>query len=507
MRVLVTGGTGIVGQAAVAALIRRGHLVRVLSRHARRDVTAQNDAVEAREGDVANASSIHGSADGCDAVLHAAGVVDESPPDRTYERVNVAGTRAIVREATRAGVRKLVFVSSLGADRGGSPYHASKRAAEAICREFTGRWTVIRPGPVYGPADHHVSVLLQMVRTLPAMPTIGDGELRFQPVWHEDVGLALAMAVERDDLQSRTLELGGRELTNQNDLVRQMSALVGRDPPQLPLSNRVASLAIRALGAAGIGVPFNQSQLQMLIEGNRIEDGGSNALIEVFGVEPMPLAEGLKRLLDAQPEQLPAAGIGTLKRKRLWADIHGSRLNADELFRYLREHLPELMPALVGMDAERRNVGTIEQGATLTLNLPLRGHAQVRVAEVQEHRITLLTVAGHPLAGAVRFLIEERAAALRVEVHVYERPATVVDYVVMRTAGEWMQRATWTAFIKNLARASGGKVNEVHRWDEDLRGEQARLVEEWLGSLSRRLQQSISDRHKVLHIVGSDDAQ
>jgi NADH dehydrogenase len=506
MRVLVTGGTGIVGQAAVAALVRRGHAVRVLSRHARRDVTDENTTLEARDGDVANALSIYGSADGCDAVVHAAGVVDESPPDRTYERVNVAGTRSIVREAMRAGVPKLVFVSSLGADRGGSAYHASKRAGEAICREFNGQWVVMRPGPVYGPGDHHVSVLLQMVRTLPAVPTIGDGKLRFQPVWHEDLGLALALAVERDDLASRTLDLGGRELTCQNELVHQMSALVGRDPPQLRLSNQLASFGIRALGAVGIGVPFNQSQLQMLVEGNRIDDGGTNALIGVFAVEPLPLAEGLQRLLDTQPEQLSADGIGTLKRKRLWADIHGSRLDADELFQYLRDHLPELMPAIVRMDAERRGVGTIEPGATLTLSLPMRGHAQVRVAEVQERRITLLTVAGHPLAGAVRFLVTGRGHALRVEVHVYERPATVVDYVAMRTAGEWLQRATWTAFIRNLARAAGGKASEVERWDEDLSRDQALRVEEWLGSLSRRLQQSIAGRHKALHIVGTDGA-
>ena len=127
MKVLVTGGTGVVGQGVVSALVQRGHAVRLFTRHAERDMRRWPSGVEPWPGDVSDASSVALSAEGCAAVVHVAGIVDETPPQLTFERVNVEGTRLVVREAERAGVRKLVFVSSLGAERGESPYHRSKR--------------------------------------------------------------------------------------------------------------------------------------------------------------------------------------------------------------------------------------------------------------------------------------------------------------------------------------------------------------------------------------------
>ena len=132
MRVLVTGGTGVVGTSAVTALRARGHALRVLTRHADTAATDGDGDVEFWTGDVADAESIRGAAAGCDAVLHLVAIVDESPPSRTFESVNVAGTANVLAEAARSSVPRFVFVSSLGAEHGRSGYHASKRAAEAL---------------------------------------------------------------------------------------------------------------------------------------------------------------------------------------------------------------------------------------------------------------------------------------------------------------------------------------------------------------------------------------
>src|SRR5688500_5353773 len=89
MKVLVTGGSGVVGQSAITALLKRGHAVRLLSRGAAEDVKAWPAGVESWPGDVASPASVAGSADGCQVVLHLVGVVDEAPPERTFDRVNV----------------------------------------------------------------------------------------------------------------------------------------------------------------------------------------------------------------------------------------------------------------------------------------------------------------------------------------------------------------------------------------------------------------------------------
>src|SRR6185437_7474028 len=174
--------------------------VRILTRNAGRGDMEWPSDVEGWAGDVSHEKSIRGSAKGCDVVLHLAGIVEEAPPGRTFQSVNIDGTRYMVLEAERSGIRKFVYLSSLGAERGKSAYHKSKYVAEDVVRGFSRDWLVLRPGAVYGPGDEHVSVLLQLVRTLPVVPTIGDGEQPFQPIWHEDLAEALAMAVERDDL-------------------------------------------------------------------------------------------------------------------------------------------------------------------------------------------------------------------------------------------------------------------------------------------------------------------
>jgi uncharacterized protein YbjT (DUF2867 family) len=353
VRVLVTGGTGVVGATTVTALLQRGHAVRLLSRHAERDAKQWPHGVTPWPGDVAREATVNGAADGCDAVLHLVAIVEERPPDVTFDRVNVQGTRHLVTEAERAGVRTFVYVSSLGADAGDSPYHRSKRAGEDIVRQFRGgRYVIVRPGAVYGPGDEHISILVKMMRVSPVVPVVGGGDKEFQPIWHEDAAEAIAMAAEREDLTGRTLELAGVERTCQRDLMERLRPLIEREPLRVPIPEFLASLGIKAAETLGMELPFSDSQMTMLLEGNTLPATSENALTTVFGITPTPLAAGLAKLADASPEQLPSEGVGTLERKRFWADIAGSRYGVDALFELVRSQFSELMPRLVDIDAE-----------------------------------------------------------------------------------------------------------------------------------------------------------
>jgi nucleoside-diphosphate-sugar epimerase len=484
MKVLVTGGTGVVGTATIAQLVENGHEVRLLSRHAAHDARQWASGVEPWPGDVSSSGTLAGAADGCEVVLHLAGIVEEEPPDRTYDSVNVAGTRNVLAEAERAGSRRFVYVSSLGADRGSSPYHESKRAGEQLTRQFAREWVICRPGSVYGPGDDQLSLLLRMVRTLPAVPVIGDGEQAIQPIWHEDLGAALALVVERDDLAGRELDLAGPEMTTQNDLVERMSRITAREPMRLPLPDFAASTGIKVLGAVGIEVPFNDSQVTMLREGVIIADPRLNALTEVLHVEPTGLDAGLEMLADAQAEQLPSEGVGSLKRKRFWADIRSSRRSPEELLEHFRTHFQELAPGFMEVGAEPGTPSTIDDGETLTLSLPVRGNVQVRVVELSARRITMVTLEGHPLAGTVRFLSEPRGECVRFEVQVYDRAANVVDLVMMRTLGDLLQNRSWETIVSNVIEASGGEAErEVESESTTLEGEEAEAIERWSDEL------------------------
>ncbi|MDB4907775.1 MAG: NAD-dependent epimerase/dehydratase [Gemmatimonadetes bacterium] len=484
MRVLVTGGSGVVGTSTITALLQRGHSVVLLSRHAQKDARQWPHGVTAHPGDVADPRTLQGAADGCDAVLHLVAVVEEEGPNATFERVNVEGTRNVVREAERAGVTRFVYVSSLGAAEGKSPYHQSKRKGEAIVRDFHGDWLVVRPGNVYGPGDEQISLLLRMIRTLPVVPLIGNGAQRFQPLWHEDAAEALALAVERGELVHKALDLAGPEVVTQRGLAEQLITLTGRDVKLADVPEVVTSLGIKALGFLGVDVPFSDSQMQMLDEGNVIPNGSENALTTVFGLAGTRLHQGLARLSEAQPEQVPGEGVGSLRRKRYWGEVRGSALAPGGIIQHLRENFPFLTPDYMDTAAEPGAPRRVDLGETLTLSLPLRGNMQVRVVEVEACKVTMLTLSGHPLAGAVRFLAEDRGTCVRFEVQVYDRAASIVDWVAMRTVGERLQDAAWVELVeKTLAAAGGVQVAPVTHEAESLDELQAEKIEEWIDGL------------------------
>jgi len=483
MRVLVTGGTGVVGTATVTELLRRGHTVRLLSRHATEESRQWPYGVEAWDASVADADAIRGAAEGCGAVVHLVAIVSESPPEATFERVNVQGTRNVVAEAERAQVVRLVYISSLGCDRGSSPYHKSKLEGEQIALASSVDTTVLRISSIYGPGDEIISLLVKMVRTLPAVPTINDGDDVFQPMWVEDAAQAIVTCMERDDLNHDVLEIAGPDTTSMNDVIDRLRKLTGREPVAIPVPGVLAVLGSRLAAAVGMDVPLDAGQVTMLEEGNVIHDPAGNAL-DRLGVTPTSLADGLAKLVDALPEQLPDAGVGALMRKRVWADIAGATLSPELLFERFRTRFAELTPDTMDMGAEPGTPAQPTEGATITMALPVRGNVQVRVEELTPRSMTLITLEGHPLAGAVRFLSEQRGEDVRFEVQVYDRPANAADWMVMRSIGQPMQLATWRTLVERVVNESGGRAPDGVQTDvESLDALQAERVEAWLRDL------------------------
>lgn len=499
MKVLVTGGTGVVGAAAVRSLLAAGHSVRLFSRHARRDAERwQGSDVTAKEGSVADASEVAGAAEGCDAVLHIAGIVEERPPQVTFDAVNVGGTRNLLAEAEVAGVKRFVHVSSLGADSGASAYHVSKRQAEELVRRFPGDWLILRPGNVYGPGDEVLSYLLQAVRSAPAVPVIDGGDQPFQPLHAEDLGAALAVAVTRTDLSRQVLLLAGPEVTTTQDVLDRLARLTGRDPVRLPVPGALAALGAQAASLLGVRVPLNDDKVTMLREGNVIPPGEVNALTEVLGVTPIPLDEGLRRLASTQPEQLE--GTGTLTRRRYWAFLAGVQRTPQDLFSEFRRRFFELVPESTVREAgEATGRPRLEPGSVLTLSLPFRGNVQVRIVEVTDTELTLVTVAGHPLAGSNTFRFAGTPGVdLRFEVETCDRSATLLDELSMVPFGGFLKRFTWTTVVEETARMAGALPPvEVETEEHPLTGDEEKAaladLEKRVGSLAKQDERELQE--------------
>lgn len=481
MRILVTGGTGVIGAGVIHELLGRGHSVRLLSRHAREDAR-QWDGVEAFAGDIADAKSIAGAAADIDLVLHIAGIAEESD-DATFQSINVEGSRHVLDEAKSAGVQRFVYVSSLGADVGESDYHKSKFAAEQLVERSGLTWTIVRPGNVYGPGDEVVSLVLKMVRALPAVPVIDSGDQEFQPIWHEDLAKILASVCERDDLASAVLEAAGRDITTMNDLLARFGEITGRKPLRIPVPMALAELTTR-LGSLAVRLPVDENKLTMLSETNVVR--GRDAA-ETVGIDPIPLDDGLRLLADALEEALPEEGVGSLEHKRFYADIAGSSHSPASLMTLFRNQVTTLMP--IEFAAEPGAAERIEQGATLTGSLPLRGNFQVRVEVAEPTHVVFATIEGHPLAGIVEFTTSEVPGGIRFAVEVFARPSNMFDLIAVRTVGAPAQNANWRTLVRHVVEASGGTSDGVEQETRSLDEQEAQSVE-------RRVRSMVQRRHR-----------
>ncbi|HUP64770.1 MAG TPA: NAD-dependent epimerase/dehydratase family protein [Thermoanaerobaculia bacterium] len=480
MRVLVTGGSGVIGAGLIPELIKRGIEVRLLSRGANEEAEAWPEGVDPFPADVANPETLKGAADQCDAVVHITGIVDEDPPDVTYAKVNVEGTANMLAEAERSGAPRFIYISSLGADRGESDYHRSKLQAEEKVRAYGGPWIILRPGNVYGPGDDVISRVLKMARSLPAIPVVGHGDQPFQPIWYEDLGRAIADSVTRSDLPGQTLQLAGDETVTTSDLVEKISEIVDRKIFALPIPLFAAGLAAKSASILGVDFPLTESRLAMLLEENLVPEGEANALTTIFGLSPLPLDEGLRQLATKIPEVTPSEGVGALERKRFWADIEGSDRTPQELMNDFRENYKEILPIDFGVEGD--GGARLEEGETISAALPIRGHIQIRVEESTPTRITFGTIEGHPLAGIVQFSSSKKNDRLTFMVEVHSRAAGWFDFLAMKMGGETAQRLNWETVVERMVERSGGMAadgvqNEKETIDDE---REETSVESWV---------------------------
>lgn len=494
MKVLVTGGTGVIGNGLIPELIRRGHAVRLLSRHADEDAK-QWIGVEPFTGDVSDAATLFGAATGCDAIVHIAGIVTENPPAVTFEKVNVAGTRNILEEATRAGVNRFVQMSSLGADRGESDYHKSKSASERLVEQSALDWTIVRPGNVYGPGDEVISLLLKMVRILPVVPVIDRGDQPFQPLWFEDLARAVAALLEGGQYSRQAVELAGSDVTSSNDVIDRLRRITDRNPVKLPIPSALASVTSK-LAASVADVPIDDNKLTMLKEENVVQQQ-RGVLRQLLGTDPTPLDEGLRKLADALPEQLPEDGVGAMHHKRFWADIAGSTKSAAQLMATFRADVNEIMP--IEFAAEPGAETSADHGKTLTGAIPLRGNIQVRVELAEPTHVVFATVEGHPLAGTVEFTTEAISGGVRFAIDIFTRAANIFDLVALRTVGAPMQDANWRAVVQRMIDESGGTADGVQSESRKLGDDEAEAAE-------RRIRQLVQARKRSETLSGGAEA-
>lgn len=284
MRVAVVGATGFVGRHVVSRLATAGHGVTAISRDGARRPEWEG-AVETRPADVSTGAGLGPALAGADAVVHLVAIPREGG-GRTFDAVNVDGTRRVVEAATAAGARRLVHLSALGVvDDPRLDYLHSKWRGEAIVRESSLDWVVLRPSLLFGPGDGFFSLVRTTLKWWsPGIVVVpGDGSARFQPLAVDDLALAVERSVVDPDRGGSVYEIGGPRYWSYREIVDEVMRVTGMKRLKLgmpiPLLRALTVVTDRVLPI----FPVSHDQIASLERPNFTE---LDAFERAFGVAP-----------------------------------------------------------------------------------------------------------------------------------------------------------------------------------------------------------------------------
>jgi NADH dehydrogenase len=309
--VLVTGASGFVGSHVVPELIGGGHHVLALVRSGAagrlvldRLPSAARDNVDLRTGDVDDPTGLGVALAGADAIVHLVALARDRSAGRDLDRVNVEGTRNMIKAAEAAGIRRLVHLGALGVvDDPRLHYASSKARAEQLVRASALDWTILKPSLMWGERDGFFNIVAGLVRISPGVvPVPGDGRSRFQPLAVSDAAVAIRLSIERPATIGASYDLGGPHYWTYREITREVLRGMGSRRLIVPLPVALISLVAGTAEKLRIPFPVATDQLRQL----KIDNiGALDAYEAAFGIAPREMAGNLGYLARKPRNQEP----------------------------------------------------------------------------------------------------------------------------------------------------------------------------------------------------------
>ncbi|KZD11020.1 complex I NDUFA9 subunit family protein [Oceanibaculum pacificum] len=298
--VTVFGGSGFIGRYVVQRLAKTGARVNVAVRHPERarflKPMGHVGQVTPFFCSIADPESVARAVQGADAVVNLVGILAPGGHHAGFDDIHAEGARLVAEAAKAAGVKAMVQVSALGANaESESAYARSKAAGEEAVRAAFPEATILRPSIVFGPEDSFFNRFAAMSALTPALPLIGGGHTKFQPVYVGDVADAVMIALAKPECQGQTYELGGPTTYSFKQLLELMMSETGRKRLLVPIPFGLAEIKGAILGM--LPKPLLTRDQVLLLKQDNVVSGALPGLAEL-GIAPTTVEVILPTYMD-----------------------------------------------------------------------------------------------------------------------------------------------------------------------------------------------------------------
>jgi NADH dehydrogenase len=285
--VTVFGGSGFLGRSVVRALAKRDYRIRVAVRRpelaGHLQPLGKVGQIHAVQANLRYPDSVASAMRDSHVAINLVGILAESGA-QTFDAVQGAGAGTVANAAAAAGAR-MVHVSAIGADENSpSLYARAKAAGEKAVLSAIPSATIMRPSVVFGPEDQFTNRFAALARMSPALPLIGGGLTKLQPVYVGDIATAVADAVDGKTRASATYELGGPEVLTMREIMEIILATIERRRMLISLPFGLAKLQALFLQFAPGPLKLTPDQVALLRSDNVVSDAAKAAGLTLEGL-------------------------------------------------------------------------------------------------------------------------------------------------------------------------------------------------------------------------------
>jgi uncharacterized protein YbjT (DUF2867 family) len=285
--VTVFGGSGFLGRNVVRALCKRDYRIRVAVRRpelaGHLQPLGKVGQIHAVQANLRYPASVEAAMRDSHVAINLVGILAESGA-QTFDAVQGAGAGTVAQKAAAVGAR-MVHVSAIGADANSpSRYARAKAAGEKAVLSALPSATILRPSVVFGPEDQFTNRFAALARMSPALPLIGGGLTRLQPVYVGDVATAVADAVDGKAKAGATYELGGPEVLTMRQVMEIILATIERRRMLVSLPFGLAKFQAMFLQFAPGALKLTPDQVELLRSDNVVSDAAKAAGLTLEGL-------------------------------------------------------------------------------------------------------------------------------------------------------------------------------------------------------------------------------